>query len=61
MSDPNLRRLLDISMKNRTSGNDNNNPLPQHYVFLRRQSLKKTCPGCHKNKSNEEVQKPNHE
>ena len=56
MSDPNLRRLLDISMKNRTSGNDNNNPLPQHYVFLRRQYLKKTCPGCHKNVSNEEVQ-----
>lgn len=56
MSDPNLRRLLDISMKNRTSGNDNNNPLPQHYVFLRRQNLKKTCPECHKNKSNEEVQ-----
>ena len=56
MSDPNLRRLLDISMKNRTSGNDNNNPLPQHYVFLHRQNLKKTCPGCHKNKSNEDVQ-----
>lgn len=56
MSDPNLRRLLDISMKNRTTNNDNNDPLPYHYVFLHRQNLKKTCPGCHKNKSNEDVQ-----
>ena len=55
MSDPNLRRLLDISMKNCTQDNDNNNPEPRHFIFLQRQKLKPNCPECHKNHTNEEI------
>lgn len=57
MSDPNLRRLLDISMKNCTSEeSDNTAPQPRHYVFLRRDNLKRNCPTCAKNTKNEEIQ-----
>ena len=57
MADPNLRRLLDISMKNCIQADDNNNPEPRHYVFLQKEKLKPNCPECKKNMTNEEVQK----
>lgn len=59
MTDPNLRRLCDIAMRNRntrsievTCANTDNTPEPIHYAFLKRNSFKKgcdNCPDCPKN------------